>query len=163
MAAEFAFVKIRATQVDRLEREGRAAAGLVRSATGKLDAYLAVCQLGITISSLGLGWLGEPAVATLIEPLFGALGIPGGLLHPVALAVAFGIITFLHVVFGELAPKTIAIQNAEGTSLFVAPFMQFFYYLLLPGTTLFNGTANLLTSLLGYAPASEGEDVQTED
>ncbi|MDP8946718.1 MAG: hemolysin family protein [Actinomycetota bacterium] len=162
VAAEFAFVKIRATQVDRLEREGRAGAGMVRAATGKLDAYLAVCQLGITISSLGLGWLGEPAVATVIEPLFGALGVPEGLLHPVALAIAFGIITFLHVVFGELAPKTIAIQNAEGTSLFVAPFMRFFYYLLLPGTTLFNGTANLLTRLLGYAPASEGEDLHTE-
>ncbi len=155
-------MKIRATQVERLEREGRAAAGLVRDATGKLDAYLAVCQLGITISSLGLGWLGEPAVATVIEPLFGALGVPEGLLHPVALAIAFGIITFLHVVFGELAPKTIAIQNAEGTSLFVAPFMRFFYYLLLPGTTLFNGTANLFTRLLGYAPASEGEDLHTE-
>ena len=100
VAAEFAFVKIRATQVDRLEREGRAAAGMVRSATGKLDAYLAVCQLGITISTLGLGWLGEPAVATVIEPLFGALGVPEGLLHPVALAIAFGVITFFHVVFG---------------------------------------------------------------
>jgi CBS domain containing-hemolysin-like protein len=163
VAAEFAFVKIRATQVDRLEREGRAAAGMVRSATGRLDAYLAVCQLGITISSLGLGWLGEPAVATLIEPLFAALGMPEALLHPVALIIAFGTITFLHVVFGELAPKTIAIQNAEGTSLFVAPFMRLFYYLLLPGTTLLNGTANLFTRLLGYAPASQGEDVHTED
>jgi CBS domain containing-hemolysin-like protein len=163
VAAEFAFVKIRATQVDRLEQEGRAAAGMVRSATGKLDAYLAVCQLGVTISTLGLGWLGEPAVATAIEPLFGALGVPEGLLHPVALAIAFGIITFVYVVFGELAPKTIAVQNAEGTSLFVAPFMRLCYYLLLPGTTLFNGTANLFTRLLGYAPASEGEDSHTED
>jgi CBS domain containing-hemolysin-like protein len=163
VAAEFAFVKIRATQVDRLEREGRAGAGMVRAATGKLDAYLAVCQLGITISSLGLGWLGEPAVATVIEPLFGFFGIPEGLLHPVALAIAFGIITFLHVVFGELAPKTIAIQSTEGTSLFVAPFMRFFYYLLLPGIVVFNGTANLFLRLLGYSPASEGEDTHTED
>jgi CBS domain containing-hemolysin-like protein len=163
VAAEFAFVKIRATQVDRLEREGRTAAGMVRAATGRLDAYLAVCQLGITISSLGLGWLGEPAVATVIEPLFGLLGIPEGVLHPVALAISFGIITFLHVVFGELAPKTIAIQNAEGTSLFVAPFMRFFYYLLLPGTIVFNGTANAITRLLGYPPAREGEDTHTED
>jgi CBS domain containing-hemolysin-like protein len=163
VAAEFAFVKIRATQVDRLEREGKAAAGMVRTATGKLDAYLAVCQLGITISSLGLGWLGEPAVATVIEPLFGLFGLPEGLLHPVALAIAFGIITFLHVVFGELVPKTIAIQDAEGTSLFVAPFMRFFYFLLLPGILLFNGTANLFTRLLGYPSASEGDDAHTED
>ena len=163
VAAEFAFVRIRATQVDRLEREGKAAAGMVRTATGKLDAYLAVCQLGITISSLGLGWLGEPAVATVIEPLFGLFGLPEGLLHPVALAIAFGIITFLHVVFGELVPKTIAIQDAEETALFVAPFMRFFYYLLLPGILLFNGTANLFTRLLGYPPASEGDDAHTED
>jgi CBS domain containing-hemolysin-like protein len=163
VAAEFAFVKIRATQVNRLEREGRAAAGMVRTATRRLDAYLAVCQLGITISSLGLGWLGEPAVATVIEPLFGLLGIPEGLLHPTALAIAFGIITFLHVVFGELAPKSIAIQKTEGTSLFVAPFMRFFYYLLLPGTVLFNGTANAIIRMIGIAPAREGRDVHTED
>ena len=162
VAAEFAFVKIRATQVDRLEREGKAAAGMVRTATGKLDAYLAVCQLGITISSLGLGWLGEPAVATVIEPLFGALGVPEGLLHPVALAIAFGIITFLHVVFGELVPKTIAIQDAEGTSLFVAPFMRFFYYLLLPFTIVFNGTANAITRALVYPPASESDETYSE-
>jgi magnesium and cobalt exporter, CNNM family len=163
VAAEFAFVKIRAAQVDGLEREGRAAAGMVRSATGKLDAYLAVCHLGITISSLGLGWLGEPAVATAIEPLFVLIGVPEGLLHPVALAIAFGIIVSLHVVFGQLVPRIIAIQNAESTSLLVAPFMRFFYYLLLPGTTLFNGTANLFTRLLGYAPTSEDEDLHTED
>jgi CBS domain containing-hemolysin-like protein len=162
VAAEFALVKIRATQVDGLEREGKAAAGLVRTATDRLDAYLAVCQLGITISSLGLGALGEPAVAALIEPLLEPLGVRGGLLHAIAFAVAFGIITFLHVVFGELAPKTIAIQSPEGTSLFVAPFMRFFYYLLLPGTFLFNGTANAFTRLLGYRPASEGDDTHTE-
>jgi len=163
VAAEFALVKIRSTQVDRLEREGRAGAGMVREATGRLDAYLAVCQLGITISSLGLGWLGEPAVATVIEPLFDLLGIPEGVRHAVALAIAFGIITFLHVVFGELAPKTIAIRSTERTSLFVAPFMRFFYYLLLPGTVLFNGAANAIIRFLGYPPARGGEDTHTED
>ena len=162
VAAEFAFVKIRATQVDGLEREGRAAAGMVRAATDKLDAYLAVCQLGITISSLGLGALGEPAVAVVIEPILEPLGVQEGLLHAISFAVAFGIITFLHVVFGELAPKSIAIQSPEGTSLFVAPFMRFFYYLLLPGIFLFNGTANLFIRLLGYPPASEGDDTHTE-
>jgi magnesium and cobalt exporter, CNNM family len=163
VAAEFALVKIRATQVDRLEQEGRAGAGMVSAATSRLDAYLAVCQLGITISTLGLGWIGEPAVATVIEPLFGVLGLPEGLLHPIALAVSFGIIIFLHVVFGELAPKSVAIQNTEGTSLFVAPFMRFFYYLLLPAALLFNGTANLFLKLLGYPPASEDEDTHTDD
>ncbi len=136
---------------------------MVKNATDKLDAYLAVCQLGITISSLGLGWIGEPAVATLIEPLFEMFGLPEGILHPVALAVSFGIISFLHVVFGELAPKTVAIQSPQSTSLFIAPFMRFFYYLLLPFTLLFNGTANFFTRMLGYPPASESDDTHSED
>ena len=163
VAAEFSLVKIRATQVDRLVEEGRAAAGLVKEATGKLDAYLAVCQLGITISSLGLGALGEPAVAALIEPLLEPLGIGDGTLHFVAFVIGFSIISFLHVVFGELAPKTIAIQSAEGTSLLVAPFMRFFYYLLLPATVVFNGTANAFTRFLGYPPASESDETHSED
>ncbi|MDP8950509.1 MAG: hemolysin family protein [Actinomycetota bacterium] len=163
MAAEFAFVRIRATQVDRLVREGKSTAGMVKTARRKLDAYLAVCQLGITISSLGLGALGEPVVAALIEPLLGPLGVPEGLIHTLAFAIAFGIISFFHVVFGELAPKTVAIQSPEGTSLFVAPFMRFFYYLLLPGTIVFNGTANAFTRALGYPPASESDETHSEE
>src|SRR3712207_7606723 len=142
VAAEFAFVKIRATQVDRLVREGKSSAGLVEEATRRLDAYLSVSQLGITISSLGLGWIGEPAFAHLLEPLLQPLGVPEGSAHLIAFALAVGTITFLHVVFGELAPKSVAIARAEGTSLFVAPFMKFFYYLFLPGIYVFNGTAN---------------------
>jgi CBS domain containing-hemolysin-like protein len=163
VAAEFSLVKIRATQVDRLVEEGRTSAGLVKEATGRLDAYLAVCQLGITISSLGLGALGEPAVAALIEPLLEPLGVMGGTLHFIAFVIGFSIISFMHVVFGELAPKTIAIQSSEGTSLFVAPFMKFFYYLLLPATVVFNGTANAFTRLLGYPPASETDETHSED
>jgi CBS domain containing-hemolysin-like protein len=156
-------VKIRATQVERLVREGRASARLVREATGKLDAYLSVCQLGITISSLGLGWIGEPAFAHLIEPLLEPLNVPEASIHFIAFAVAFGTITFLHVVFGELAPKSLAIARAEGTSLFVAPFMRFFYFLLLPGIILFNGTANLVVRLFGVPPASETEETHSEE
>jgi CBS domain containing-hemolysin-like protein len=163
VAAEFAFVRIRATQAERLEREGNARASLVRAAVRRLDAYLAVCQLGITISSLGLGALGEPALAVLIDPLIDTLGIPENLTHPIAFALAFSIITFLHVVFGELVPKTVAIQRTEGTSLFVAPFMRFFYYLLLPLTTVFNGTANAITRMVGISPASEGDDTHSEE
>lgn len=144
-------------------REGKTSAGLVQAARRKLDAYLAVCQLGITIASLGLGALAEPAVVVLIEPLLEPLGVEGALLHTIAFTIALTIVSFFHVVFGELAPKTIAIQSPEGTSLFVAPFMQFFYYLLLPGTILFNGTANLLTQLLGYPPASETDETHSEE
>ena len=163
VAAEFAFVRIRATQVQRLEREGRASAGLVREATRKLDAYLSVCQLGITISSLGLGWIGEPAFAHLLEPLLEPLGIPEGSVHVIAFAAAFGTITFLHVVFGELAPKSVAIAKTERTSLFVAPFMKFFYYLFLPGIYLFNGTANAVVRLFGVPPPSESEETHSEE
>jgi CBS domain containing-hemolysin-like protein len=163
VAAEFAFVRIRATQVDQLVREGKPMAGMVRNARRRLDAYLAVCQLGITISSLGLGWLGEPAVAVLIDPLVEAVGAPEGITHVVSITIAFALISFMHVVFGELAPKTIAIQSPEGTALFVAPFMRFFYYLLLPGTLLFNGTATAITRALGYPPASESDETHSEE
>jgi CBS domain containing-hemolysin-like protein len=163
VAAEFAFVRIRATQVDRMVNEGRTSANLVQIATAKLDQYLAVCQLGITICSLGIGALVEPAVASLLEPIFEDIGIPGALAHPAAIAIALSIASFFHVVFGELAPKTLAIQRAESTSLFVAPFMRFFYYLLLPLTALFNGTANRITRAFGIPPASEGEESHTEE
>jgi CBS domain containing-hemolysin-like protein len=162
VAAEFAFVRIRATQVDQLVSEGRGGAGLVKEAQGKLDQYLAVCQLGITICSLGIGALAEPAIAVLIEPILEPLGVSEGLLHPISLAVALFIASFLHVVFGELAPKTFAIQKAESTALFVAPFMRFFYYLLLPLTVLFNGTANAITGALGVAPASDSDETHSE-
>ena len=162
VAAEFAFVRIRTTQVDRLVEEGKASAGLVKVAQQRLDQYLAVCQLGITICSLGIGALAEPAIANLIDPLLESLGVPASLLHPIAIGIALFIASFLHVVFGELAPKTLAIQKAEGTSLFVAPFMRFFYYLLYPFTKVFNGTANAITGALGVPPASEGDDTHSE-
>ena len=122
-----------------------------------------MCQLGITISSLGLGWIGEPAFKHLLEPLFVALSVPDGLTDAIAFAVAFATITFLHVVFGELAPKSVAIARAEGTSLFVAPFMRFFYYLFYPGIVVFNGTANAVVRLFGVPPASETEEEHSED
>ena len=115
VAAEFAFVKIRTSKVEEMVREGKASAGIVKEAIGNLDGYLAVCQLGITIASLGLGALGEPAIATLIEPLLEPLGVSEGTVHVVAFLVGFGIITFLHVVFGELAEKCFANAKHEGT------------------------------------------------
>jgi CBS domain containing-hemolysin-like protein len=163
VAAEFAFVKIRATQVDRLVQQGRATARLVKDATRRLDAYLSVCQLGITISSLGLGWIGEPAFAHILEPLLEPLGVPEGSVHVIAFAAAFGTITFLHVVFGELAPKSVAIARAEETALFIAPFMKLFYYLFLPGIYLFNGTANAVVRLFGVPPPSETEESHSEE
>ncbi len=163
VAAEFAFVRIRPTQIDQLVQQGHSSATLVQAARQKLDQYLAVCQLGITICSLGIGALAEPAIANLVDPVLEAVGLPHSLTHPIAIAIALFIASFMHVVFGELAPKTFAIQRAEGTSLFVAPFMRFFYYVLYPLTTLFNGTANAITGALGVPPASESDETHSED
>jgi CBS domain containing-hemolysin-like protein len=163
VAAEFAFVKIRSSKVEEMVQEGKTSAGIVKEAVGNLDSYLAVCQLGITISSLGLGALGEPAIATLIEPLLEPLDISEGTLHFVAFVVGFGIITFLHVVFGELAAKSFAIAKPEGTSRLVAPLMKFFYYIFLPGIWLFNGTANAFVRMFGVPPASETEEAHSEE
>jgi CBS domain containing-hemolysin-like protein len=161
VASEFAFVRIRSTSVDQLVEEGRAGAGTLQDVMGGLDNYLAVTQLGITVASLGLGWVGEPAIAALIEPVLESF-LSSDFIHLIAVALGFSVITFLHVVFGELAPKTIAIAEAERLALFVAPPMKFFYYLFYPGLVVFNGTANAFTSLLGVPPASETEETLEE-
>ena len=161
VASEFAFVRVRSTSVEQLAEEGRAGAETLQDVMTNLDDYLAVTQLGITLASLGLGWAGEPAVAALIEPVLASL-LPASLIHLVAFAVGFGFITFLHVVFGELAPKTIAIAEAERLSLFVAPPMKLCYYLFYPGLVVFNGTANAVTRLVGVPPASETDETLDE-
>ena len=161
VASEFAFVRIRGTSVEQLAAEGRTGAATLQEVMTNLDDYLATTQLGITIASLGLGWVGEPAVASLIEPVLGPV-LPEGLIHLVAFAIGFSIITFLHVVFGELAPKTLAIAQTERLSLFLAPPMKFFYYILYPGIIVFNGTANAFTRSIGVPPASEAEETLGE-
>ncbi|MXR40685.1 DUF21 domain-containing protein [Halobaculum sp. WSA2] len=161
VAAEFALVRVRSTSVDQLAEEGRAGADTLQQAMGSLDDYLAVTQLGITLASLGLGWAGEPAVASLIEPVLGPV-LPPDILHLVSFALGFTFITFLHVVFGELAPKTIAIARAERIALLVAPPLKLFYYVFYPGLVLFNGTANAFTSLIGIPPASETDETLEE-
>jgi CBS domain containing-hemolysin-like protein len=161
VAAEFAFVRIRGTSVEQLAEEGRTGAGTLQEVMGNLDDYLATTQLGITIASLGLGWVGEPAVASLIEPVLAPI-LPANLIHLVAFAIGFSLITFLHVVFGELAPKTLAIAQTERLSLFLAPPMKGFYYLLYPGIVVFNGAANAFTRALGVPPASETDETLGE-
>ena len=161
VASEFAFVRVRSTSVEQLAEAGRPGSEILQDVMGNLDDYLAATQLGITIASLGLGWIGEPAVAALIEPALDSL-LPSNLIHIVAFALGFSVITFLHVVFGELAPKTIAIADAERVSLFLAPPMKLAYYLFVPGIVVFNGTANAFTRLLGVPPASENSETLGE-
>jgi len=162
VASEFAFVRVRSTSVEQLAATGKTGSATLQEAMDNLDDYLATTQLGITIASLGLGWIGEPAVAALIDPVLQAF-LPESLIHLVAFAVGFSFITFLHVVFGELAPKTIAIAQAERIALLVAPPMKACYYLLYPGIVVFNGTANFFTRLIGIPPASESEETLQEE
>jgi CBS domain containing-hemolysin-like protein len=162
VASEFALVRIRSPAVDQMVEEGRAGAGTLRDALDNLDDYLAATQLGITVASLALGWIGEPAVAALIEPVLAPF-LADSTVHLIAVGIGFSVVTFLHVVFGELAPKTIAIARAERLALFIAPPMTFFYYLFYPGLVVFNGAANGFTTLLGIPPASETEETLSED
>ncbi|WP_207591097.1 CNNM domain-containing protein [Halomontanus rarus] len=162
VAAEFAFVRIRSTRVDAMAEEGGRTAGMVKEAMENLDDYLAVTQLGITLASLSLGWIGEPAVAALISPILEGF-LPEDAIHLTAVILGFSVITFLHVVFGELAPKTIAIQEAERIALIVAVPMKFFYYLFIPGIIVFNGTANFFTRMIGISPASESAETLSEE
>lgn len=164
VAAEFAFVRVRPTRMHQLNAEGHYLAKHANVCIEHLDAYLSVCQLGITISSLGLGWLGEPAVASLIYPLMTQMGVEStAIINTTAFVVAFGIITFLHVVFGELAPKTLAIQRAESIALGLALPMRGFYYIFYPGVVILNGTANFFVRLLGLEPAESLESVHSEE
>jgi CBS domain containing-hemolysin-like protein len=158
VAAEFAFVKVRPTRLSQLAEEGNRQAVLAKACIDKLDAYLSVSQLGITLSSLGLGWLGEPAVAALLTPLLFKWGlISPTLAHTISFVVSFGLITFLHVVFGELAPKSLAIQRAELLSLWLALPMRVFYTLFYPAVVLLNGTATHTMRLMGIASSSDTE------
>jgi CBS domain containing-hemolysin-like protein len=163
VASEFAIVRIRATRIDQLVAGGSKNALAARNVISNLDEYLSACQLGITITALGLGWLGEPTVHKLLLPLFNELNISNSISSVLSIAIAFGFITFLHVVIGELAPKTIAIQKAEEISLLFAKPLMFFYKIMYPFIWTLNGSARFLTGLFGFKPASEHEIAHTEE
>jgi magnesium and cobalt exporter, CNNM family len=152
VAAEFAIVTVRKTRIDQLVSEGNRRAMTVRRAVTAPDAYIAATQLGITMASLGLGWIGEPALASVIEPGFHFL--PGGLsaagAHTVAVAIAFAVITALHIVLGELAPKTIALQDAERTALLVTRPTELFMKAFWPFITLMNRMGAAVVRLMGF-------------
>lgn len=158
VAAEFAIVKVRSTKIRELADRGDWRAKVTRSVISHLDAYLSACQLGITFASLGLGWIGEPAVADIIEPLLGHIGITSPTaVHTTAFIIAFIIISFLHIVLGELAPKSLAIRKPEGTSLWLAPPLRFFYLLMYVPIVALNATANAILRLFGIQPIMDGE------
>jgi CBS domain containing-hemolysin-like protein len=158
VAAEFALVKVRPTQLDPYVAQGSRRGEIARHMVRHLDAYLSATQLGITLASLALGWIGEPAFAWLIEPL--VMKIPGAtpaMVHTVSLTTAFLVITILHIVLGELAPKSVAIRKPEATSLWVSVPLYLFYKVSYPAIWVLNHAANGLLKLVGIAPVSESE------
>ena len=158
VASEFALVAVRRSRIDEMASNGDRAARSVQGALAHLDRYIAGTQLGITIASLALGWVGEPALAVLIDRFLGMFGLPpapDGAHTAAAIGVSFFIITFLHIVLGELAPKTMALVSPEAVSKIVVTPLKLFSRLMSPLIWFFNGTANNFLRLFGIAPASE--------
>ena len=150
VAAEFAMVKLRSTKVEAIASQHGWRGHILRTVHRQLDAYLSACQLGITLASLGLGWVGEPAFAHLLEPLFAALGVTNPVvIHGAAFAVAFFIISYLHIVVGELAPKSWAIRKPELLSLWTAVPLYLFYWAMYPAIFLLNASANAILRFAG--------------
>ncbi|OFX49039.1 MAG: hemolysin [Bacteroidetes bacterium GWA2_30_7] len=164
VAAEFAIVKVRASQLEVKVKEGNRIAILSKHIVSHLDGYLAATQLGITLASLGLGWIGEPVVSKIIIKIMTFFGFSANaeLAHSIALPVAFGIITTLHIVFGELAPKSIAIQRSEKTTLFIAYPLQFFFLIFKPVIWILNGIANFILKIIGISTV-HGADVHSSE
>ncbi|MBM3888776.1 MAG: HlyC/CorC family transporter [Verrucomicrobia bacterium] len=165
VAAEFALVSVRRSRVEELVAAGHARARVVQGAMRDLDRYIAGTQIGITMASLALGWIGEPALAHLIEPMLGWMPASAAVVtsHGIAVGVAFVLITFLHVVFGELVPKSVALQRTEPTALWVAEPMKFFVGLFQPLIWALNGLGNLVLRLIGLEPAGELHFVHSAD
>ena len=162
--SEFALVKFRPTRLQALVDQGNKRAALALKISQQLDAYLSANQLGITLASIALGWVGEPAVAHLLEPLlrgFGAFAVPAA--HSVAVGISFVLITVLHVVVGELAPKSIAIQRTETIALWTARPLHVFYLVAFPFIWLLNALSRLVLRLIGMRVVSEGEEAHSPE
>ncbi|MFD2215875.1 hemolysin family protein [Metabacillus endolithicus] len=163
VASEFAIVKLRSSRIDQLIAEGNKSALAAKRVTSNLDEYLSACQLGITITALGLGWLGEPTMESILHPLLVSFNVNESIISVLTFVIAFLVVTYLHVVIGELAPKTVAIQKAEFITLLFARPLIFFYRVMFPFIWILNGSANLLVRMFGLKPASEHEIAHTEE
>ena len=157
VAAEFALVKARGFRIESLAAEGNSAAQLTVRIQANLESYLAACQLGITMASLGLGWVGEPAVAALLEPLFTELGMSETMVHTSSFIIGFLLFSALHIVVGEQVPKTFAIRKAEPVSLWVSYPLHVSYLIAYPLNWLLNRATSAILSLFNVAEASHAE------
>ncbi len=165
VAAEFALVAVRRTRIAELVEHGSRRAVSASKAIRDLNLMLSGCQLGITGASLGLGWIGEPALGNLVESAFNRLPSPLDAIatHGTAAAIAFALITFLHVALGELVPKNLAIARPEGTALWMASFIRAFSYVFRPLIWLFNEAANVFLRLFGIEPQPETSGMHTPE
>jgi CBS domain containing-hemolysin-like protein len=164
VAAEFALAKVRPTQIDSHATGGEKRARLAAHMVQHLDAYLSATQLGITLASIALGWVGEPAFAWLLRPLVEQLpGASPALVHSVSLTAAFTTVSVLHIVFGELVPKSIAIRRPAGTAMWTSIPLYGFYWLMFPAIWLLNHTANAILRIFGVQPVGEHELGHSEE
>ncbi|MCP3762234.1 hemolysin family protein [Domibacillus sp. A3M-37] len=163
VATEFAIIRVRQSRINQLVEEGNKRAIAAQKVTSNLDEYLSACQLGITITALGLGWLGEPTVEEILHPVFERFEIASSVSSILSFVIAFSVVTFLHVVVGELAPKTVAIQKAEWVTLTFSPLIIIFDKIMYPIIKTLNGSARGLVGLFGLKPASEHEMAHSEE
>lgn len=163
VASEFAVVKIRVSRIEQLIDEGNKKAVLAKKVIHDLDYYLSACQLGITITALGLGAIGKPAVERIMYPLFEYFKIPSSASSIASYAIAFILVTFLHVVVGEMAPKTLAIQFAEKLTLLLSPALYWFGKIMHPFIWILNGTSRIILHALGVKPAGHEEHYSEEE
>lgn len=164
VATEFALVKVRATQLEPFAARGHKRAKMALHLARHLDAYLSACQLGITLASLALGWIGHPVFADLLAPFYTLFEVQSEKLqHTISVVVGFSVITFLHIVVGEMAPKSVAIRLAMPTTLWIAYPMQWFYLVMYPFIYVLNHSALWLLRMAGLEPAHEGDAIHSED
>ncbi|WP_238457780.1 hemolysin family protein [Desulforamulus ferrireducens] len=163
VSAEFAIVKVRDSRIEQLIQSGNKKALAARTVIHNLDGYLSACQLGITLTALALGWIGKPAVADLINPVIHYLGLPTAVVEGISVMIGFAVISFLHVVVGELAPKTLAIQRAEQVTIALSPSLIVFYKIMYPAIWLLNGSARAVIKLMGLQSVSEHQQIHSEE
>lgn len=163
VATEFAMVKVRKSRIETLAMEGNRNAKHTLKVVKDLNSYLSACQLGITLASLGLGWVGEPAFAEMLRPLINLFNLPEITLHSISVVLGFSIITGLHIVLGELAPKSLAIINTENIAMYTALPLIAFYRLTYPIMWTFNHSTNLVLKIFGISQINEQEAAHTDE
>ncbi|MBL7565773.1 hemolysin family protein [Staphylococcus saccharolyticus] len=163
VGSEFALVKVRSTRIEQLVEEGNRSAKIVKKMIDNLDYYLSACQLGITVTSLGLGWLGEPTFEKLMHPLFDLLNLPGALTTTISFVVSFIVVTYLHVVLGELAPKSFAIQHTEQLVLLYSRPLFYFGNIMKPLIWLMNGSSRVIVRMFGFDPDAQTDAMSEEE